>query len=256
MPVLWLYRQDIPLLPIAEGLPGQDPCQVWPLITHKVPYLNQRPPPSLAAPSLQVSSARKDLGSVANSKALESLWPPALISSPSRATICLLSASLSWNLSLILSHVRHLSLCRPSASSGGVSCFALSPQLSALASPEGCLAPSHTSRAGIRSGARSFFLMGISLAAAGPALADCWNLSSRLVFPAIPCTRMPNQARDTSWGHFTPGYGFLPPVRRKPVHILPSKAHPTANSRSCPCPSPPCWHSGLKSMKLAYSLFF
>lgn len=148
-------------------------------------------------------SARKDLGSVANSKASQLPLASSAGLQPHRVTICLLSASLSWKPSSILSHIRHLSLCRSSASSGGVSCFLpFHPVLSSVwASSKGCLALSHTSRAGIRSGSLSLFFMGM-FGSNWSTQADCKNLSSLLVFPAIHCTGILNQARGAPWGDF------------------------------------------------------
>lgn len=135
------------------------------------PYLNQCPSPLLKAPSLSGVSLPEKIWDLWQTPRLSNcLWSPLLISNPNTVTICLLSASLSWKPSSILSHIRHLSLCRPSDSSGGVSYFFLSPPAlsSAWASLERCLALSHTSRAGIRSGSLSLFFMGIILAAIGP----------------------------------------------------------------------------------------
>lgn len=107
-----------------------------PLITDMEPYLNQCPSPLLTAPSLSGVSLPEKIWDLWQTPRLsECLWPPPLISNPNRVTICLLSASLSWKPSSILSHIRHLSLCRPSASSGGVSYISLSPQLLALLRP-------------------------------------------------------------------------------------------------------------------------
>lgn len=142
-----------------------------PLITDMEPYLHQCLPPLPIATSPSGVSLPEKIWDLWQTPRLPNCpWPPLLISNPNRVTICLLSASLSWKPSSILSHIRHLSLCRSSASSGGVSCFLpFLPALSSVwASSKGCLAPSHTSRAGIRSGSLSLFFMGISLAAIGP----------------------------------------------------------------------------------------
>lgn len=135
------------------------------------PYLHQCPSPLLTATSHSgVFLPEKKWDLWQTPRLPECLWPPLLNSNPNRVTICLLCASLSWKPLSILSHIRHLSLCRPSASSGGVSYFhPFPPALSSVwASSEKCLALSHTSRAGIRSGSLSLFFMGISLAATGP----------------------------------------------------------------------------------------
>lgn len=105
-------------------------CGFPPLITDVKPYLNHRPSPLLPAPSLSGVSLPEKIWDLWQTPRLsECPWPPLLISSPNRVAICLFSASLSWKPSLILSHIRHLNLCRPSASSGEVSYLSLSPQL-------------------------------------------------------------------------------------------------------------------------------
>lgn len=143
--------------------------RVWPLTTDTVPYLSVHLPPS-QLPPFQVSLCQKRFGicgklqgsgeSLASSTDLQAQQSEYL---PSQCEF-ILEALTDTQPHSSLESLHTLCQFR-----WGFFLCPFPPALSpAGASPERCLAPSHTSRAGIRSGARSLFFMGISLAATGP----------------------------------------------------------------------------------------